>query len=342
MPDTEISPPPATRVYLVTCVLTFIALYAVLELGLLSALLAGLLVYNLVHLAAPMLGRLGIDNVLAKTLALTILASIFILLIVAAVFSGISLLTSGSESVVTLLKKMAEIVATTRIHMPDWASSYFPSNLEELELLAATWLRAHAGQLQLVGADIGILVVRIIIGMVIGGLIALARERALREPGPLAMELSQRVGLLNRAFGNIVFSQLRISALNTFLTSIYLVGILPQFGVDLPFVKTIIAVTFIAGLLPVIGNLISNTVIVVVSLSISATAAIASLIFLVVIHKLEYFFNAKIIGSRINARAWELLIAMLVMEAWFGVPGLVAAPIYYAYLKNELASRGLI
>jgi hypothetical protein len=33
---------------------------------------------------------------------------------------------------------------------------------------------------------------------------------------------------------------------------------------------------------------------------------------------------------------------MMVMEALFGIPGLVAAPIYYAYLKNELLDAGLI
>jgi hypothetical protein len=33
---------------------------------------------------------------------------------------------------------------------------------------------------------------------------------------------------------------------------------------------------------------------------------------------------------------------MLVMEAWFGVPGLIAAPIYYAYVKDELMMRKLI
>jgi len=52
--------------------------------------------------------------------------------------------------------------------------------------------------------------------------------------------------------------------------------------------------------------------------------------------------NARIVGARINAAAWELLIAMLAMEAAFGVAGLVAAPIYYAYLKDELTARGLI
>ena len=33
---------------------------------------------------------------------------------------------------------------------------------------------------------------------------------------------------------------------------------------------------------------------------------------------------------------------MLLMEAAFGMAGLVAAPIYYAFLKDELKSRGLV
>src|SRR3569833_3300968 len=87
-----------------------------------------------------------------------------------------------------------------------------------------------------------------------------------------------------------------------------------------------VAITFLAGLLPVIGNQISNTVLVVVGLSHSLHTAIIALIFLVTVHKLEYFLNAKIKNSQINARAWELLAAMLVMESVFGMPGGGAAP----------------
>jgi predicted PurR-regulated permease PerM len=134
----------------------------------------------------------------------------------------------------------------------------------------------------------------------------------------------------------------RISALNTLLTTLYLAVLLPLLGVHLPLVKTLIVLTFLAGLLPVVGNLISNTVIVVVSLSYSLGAALGALIFLIVIHKLEYFVNARIVGGEIKARAWELLLAMLVMESAFGMAGLIAAPIYYAYLKEELGARGLI
>ena len=113
-------------------------------------------------------------------------------------------------------------------------------------------------------------------------------------------------------------------------------------GVHLPFAKTMIVITFIVGLLPVIGNLISNSIIIIVSLAHSPQVALGSLAFLVVIHKLEYFLNARIVGSRIHARAWELLLAMLTMEAMFGIAGVVAAPIYYAYLKDELTARDLV
>jgi predicted PurR-regulated permease PerM len=117
---------------------------------------------------------------------------------------------------------------------------------------------------------------------------------------------------------------------------------LPIAGVHLPLAKTMIAVTFFGGLLPVVGNLVSNTAIVILSLSVSPSIAAVSLVFLVVIHKLEYFLNAHIVGSEVHAHAWELLLAMLVMEAAFGVPGLVSAPIYYAYLKDELVRSKLV
>jgi len=49
--------------------------------------------------------------------------------------------------------------------------------------------------------------------------------------------------------------------------------------------------------------------------------------------------KAGALGSRIKSQIWGLLIAM---EALFGTPGLVAAPISYAYLKSELLDAQLI
>ena len=159
---------------------------------------------------------------------------------------------------------------------------------------------------------------------------------------PFAAALALRVSRFANAFRQIIFAQVKISAINTVFTGIFLAGVLPAFGVHLPLTKTLIAITFLAGFLPVVGNLISNTLIFIVGLSTSIYVAIAALIFLVVIHKLEYFLNAKIVGTRIRSRAWELLLAMILLEVAFGIAGLIAAPIYYAYIKNELSDAGLI
>ena len=50
-----------------------------------------------------------------------------------------------------------------------------------------------------------------------------------------------------------VFAQVKISALKTVFTVPYLMVILPSFGVHLPIVKVLLLLTFVAGLLPVVG-----------------------------------------------------------------------------------------
>ncbi len=164
--------------------------------------------------------------------------------------------------------------------------------------------------------------------MVCGVLVSFHNNRSVHEYKPLAGSLVARLIHFGDAFRGVVFAQVRISALNTILTAIYLVIILPLSGVHLlevSLTKTMIVFTFIAGMIPVVGNVISNGVIVIISLSHSFATVIASFVFLVVIHKLEYFWNARIVGSQIKSAAWELLIAMLVMESAFGLAGVIAA-----------------
>jgi len=52
--------------------------------------------------------------------------------------------------------------------------------------------------------------------------------------------------------------------------------------------------------------------------------------------------NARIVGHEVQATAWELLSAMLLLEAVFGVVGLVAAPVLYAWLKAEVKEQKMI
>jgi predicted PurR-regulated permease PerM len=207
---------------------------------------------------------------------------------------------------------------------------------------ASEWVDEHSKEIQQAGKEVVHFFVRGLVGMVIGALISLHAGPAIRQMRPLAAALALRISRFANAFRLIIFAQVKISAINTIFTGIFLAGILPTFGVHLPLTKTLIAITFLAGLLPIVGNLISNTLICIVALSISIYVGIAALIFLVVIHKLEYFLNAKIVGAQTRSRAWELLLAMIFLEAAFGTAGLIAAPLYYAYIKNEFSDAGLI
>jgi len=322
-------------------VLAGLALVGVLLLHLLVPLLVGLLVYQLVVFITPFAQRY-FNTKLAKMLVVGLFAAVVIAAIAGAVFGLIAFFKSDIENLPRLLAKVSDILDRVRVGIPPFLAGYLPDDIADLQQQALEWLRTHVAELQMMGTHTLVTFAETLIAMVIGVVLSLREVDPHSVPGPLAIALTERAGRFAGAFRNVALSQLWISLLNTSFTAIYLVIGLHLFDVHLPLTKTMIAITFIVGLLPIIGNLTSNTIVVIVSLAHSPAVAVASLVFLIVIHKLEYFLGARIVGSRIKSQIWELLIAMMVMEALFGVPGLVAAPIYYAYLKSELLDAKLI
>jgi predicted PurR-regulated permease PerM len=317
------------------------ALLVVLHLHLLLPLLCGMLVHQLVRLLSPLLQR-RVSGERARMIAVALVAAVVIAGLAVAVIAMIAFLRSDAGSLPHLLGRLMRVIDEAKTQLPPSIVQYLPSDVTEFRSDVMAWAREHMGTLRLASGEVVTGIVHALIGMILGGMISLYQARPAHESGPLSEALTLRMRLLADAFHRVVFAQIRISLVNTALTAIYLVVVLPLFGVHLPLTKTMILVTFFAGLLPVVGNLISNAVVVLVALSASFNVAIGALIFLVAIHKFEYFLNARIVGTRIRANSWELLAAMLLMEAAYGLPGLVAAPIYYAYLKNELMRARLV
>src|SRR6185295_13405627 len=100
-------------------------------------------------------GRLGLPETSAKVVAVVLVGLFVVVALALLAFAVIPGLTNGPESVVFLLRKMAEIVDTARNRVPEWLGDYLPSNIEEVEALVSSWLRDHAWQLQLWGREIG-------------------------------------------------------------------------------------------------------------------------------------------------------------------------------------------
>jgi len=331
---------PARNHVIAGWVIAAVLLWLVLRFDLLPALLAGLLVFELVHVLTMRLNFVRERR--ARIVAVAFIAAVVVGLLSLVAVASLLFFRSDTGGYVLLLKKSAEIIQSWRGMAPPWLIHTLPTDADGLQSNIVSWLKDHLAAVQTFGQQGTKVLVRVLIGMVIGALIALRQADPPVDYRPLALSLANRSARFGAAFRHIVFAQVRIAALNAALTALYLVVVLPLLGIQLPLVKTMIAVTFVAGLVPVFGNLISNVVVVIVSLSVSPFVALGSLVYLVAIHKLEYFLNARLVGTRIEARAWELLLAMLLMEAAFGVAGLIAAPIYYAYLKDELSAAGWV
>jgi predicted PurR-regulated permease PerM len=247
---------------------------------------------------------------------------------------------NASEQYRELLDYIARTVLELRLKLPPEMAVYLPEGAAEVQRIVAGYLRAQAGALALTGrAWLGGLLFAYV-GLIVGALAAFAPAPASRRP--LAEQLYRRITLFGETFGQIVAAQFWIAAFNTFLTAVFLLFLLPLWKLSLPYTPALITLTFVAGLVPIVGNLLCNAVITLVGLSVSPVTALACLVFLILIHKAEYVINAKVVGSRTQMAVWELLAVMFAAEAVFGPAGLVAAPLFYAYLKKELQAAQLV
>jgi predicted PurR-regulated permease PerM len=224
---------------LISWVIIFGGLLLVLPLRLLPSLLAGLLVFELVNMLTPQLQRL-IEGRRARWLAVALLGTLVVSVLTLLFAGAISFLLHEAENPGASLDKFMTVVDKARGQLPPFLDSYLPSSAAEFQTAIGAWASKHLSELQLVGKDAAHMFVTLLIGMVLGAIIALQRIPDLTKRKPLAAALFDRLHLLVQAFRNIVFAQIKISLLNTFFTGIFLAVILPMFGVKLPLTKTLI------------------------------------------------------------------------------------------------------
>ncbi len=148
---------------------------------------------------------------------------------------------------------------------PMWIADLLPADHDEVNTTLAGWMRAHAADLELAGRDTGRALIYAILGMIVGAMVALQGEierQSARAAQPRARGTRRQP--VERVPAAWCSRKCASRSSTPSSPAIYLVVILPAFGVDLPLRKTLIVITFVAGLLPVVGNLISNTFIVIV------------------------------------------------------------------------------
>lgn len=311
----------------------------VLRFHLLPAIFAGLAVYVLTLKLARHLPKNM--NRVAHQVALGVVV-ICVITCLTSAGAAIWSFIGSSHGIAALLATVVDTLGSLRHTLPASVADVLPTTIEGLREQLVQIVGDHVQKISVVGMESIKIFAHILLGMVVGGMAAVHHFNEHDKAPPLIGALRSRLRNLTTAFDKVVFAQVKISGLNTALTAVYLLVALPLFGIHLPMATILVLLTFAVGMLPVVGNLVSNTLIVVISLGVSPAVGVASLLFLVLIHKAEYFMNARIVGHEVQATAWELLSAMLLLEAIFGVVGLVAAPVVYAWLKAEVKEQKMI
>src|SRR5262245_38962166 len=138
----------ATRHEIAAWALTGIALVLVLSLHLLTALLGGLLVYELVHILAEQFRFARISSASARIVAVGILSPILIALVTFAAVATVEFFRTATGGLGALMAKLSEIVESTRAYLPQSIMEEMSPDADGLKKDMANWLGAHAGKVE--------------------------------------------------------------------------------------------------------------------------------------------------------------------------------------------------
>ena len=342
-------PPPAHwGVRVASYLLMGAALLIIMLNGLLVGLLAACVGYTLAQFLVRKIADISHQPVSLNVppprwteyLAVSLVLLIPVLLVAVGLIHSQGYLLNAPQQYRDILESMARTLLDLRSKLPPELAKVLPDGAQDLQQRAAEYLGTKAGTIATMGRSWLAGLLYVFVGLMIGSLAAVRHGR--HSHAPLSYQLQLRVQRFGDAFRQIVAAQFWIALFNTALTAIFLLAVLPMLNMRLPYSGALIMLTFFGGLIPIVGNLICNAVITTVGLSVSPLTAVACLAFLVLIHKAEYLINAKVVGAKTHMGVWELLSVMFVAEAIFGPAGLVAAPLFYAYLKKELFAARLI
>jgi predicted PurR-regulated permease PerM len=309
-----------------------------------AAVIGGLALYLILDRLAFSLSK-RVPRFAARTTAVILVTLIGGGVIVGAIGLSISFLQHHVDTLPAMMRQMADILRSTRLWLGGYGHQLIPDVMTDAETIKAgmvDWLKKHADAVKIAGGTFSLGLVHVLMGMLLA-IVVFFRHVTHHDHarGALAVHLTEKLDRFTHVFSRIASAQIKVSLFNTAITAMYLLVLLAA-GRQIPFMTTLIVITFVCGLLPIIGNIVSNVVLVILSMGVSGGVAITSLIFILALSKLQYLLTSRLLGSEVDSQAWEILFAILVGEAAFGLSGVVMAPIVYAFIKGELRDRGLV
>lgn len=244
----------------------------------------------------------------------TLIASIFVFLTIflGLIQFGIYLKDNFDELFNINLDQFKPIFSYLKMPIP----SDFDINY--LLKMSLEYIKNHLNILSAVGTNS----LQILVGILFGVLFFLYKEKQILAPENYWFKTTESfkfyLNNLFEGFKTIMRLQFMVAFLNTISLSILSFVIAPIFTGDLlPYWYILLPLTAIFSLIPVIGNLIINVLIFFISINVSILFSVIAIIYFFVVHKLELFAIAKLLGKKEDIPFLFIALSMLLGELYF-------------------------
>ena len=245
-----------------------------------------------------------------------------------------------------LLSQVATILQTSpvskQLGIPAFSAQQISENLME-------WVQRHIGQLvAFTGVGIKTFFLGILAAIagfsVLNGTMKKLDGKTQCNPARTALtqRLCEQAVILKICFAKFMAAQAYVAAWNTLCTAVFILGVLPLLEVQLPFRGLLLGITFVLSFLPAVGNMVCNTLMVVLCLQGGPLIAALAFGYLVVAHKAEYLINAHFLGKLQAVSIAEILVCLIVGETLFGLFGLILGPVLYLFVMQSLRAQKIL
>lgn len=224
--------------------------------------------------------------------------------------------------------------------LPEGLQDSLPDSQAELYEMVRRSMGNSMGQIKHLGGVGFFVFLQLVFALILGISAGLMRYSSDRRP--LSTAWTEAMGSYVRSFTLLMGAQVYVSMWNTFCTAVFIFGVLPLVDVVLPFRELLLVFTAVASLIPAAGNIMANSLILMLTIRYGPLVALGSVAYLFVIHKLEYFVNGYFIGRHVRASVPEMLITIILGEVLFGLPGLITGPVTYAFIKAHFQRWGWV
>jgi predicted PurR-regulated permease PerM len=226
--------------------------------------------------------------------------------------------------------RVAKVVMETRATLPQRLAS-----IKENELFLAikdhlpdadslVERASHYGEeLARFSAELGHLAISFVIGLILAIIFFFDKDRVLEFRNALPKTsifstLLRWFEYVAEAVSLMVQVQLIVALCNALLTLPVLLML------SVPHVPALLLLIFFAGLIPVVGNLISGAVLILVSFQARGIPGVVIFVGLTfVLHKIEsYYLNPRLTSRHVKLPNFLLIISLVAWEHLLGIPGL--------------------